>query len=91
MSLVNQYSHEGEILSRLTIVEESLDHDVWGNYIDVEINGEEEELFILEVANKYVKRKHRIIKNGKKLGKGIRARIDELKRRGVKSRRRGRK
>jgi len=76
---------------RLVIEEDSLDHDVWGCYIDVEASSEEEELFILEVANKYVKREHRIIKNGKKLGKRIRARIDELKRRGVRARRRGRK
>ena len=48
-------------MPRLTIVEESLDHDVWGNYIDVEVADEDEELYILEIAGKHVKRKHRIM------------------------------
>ena len=52
-------------MPRLTIVEESLDHDVWGNYIDVEVMDEDEELYILEIASKHVKRK----KRGKKRGK----------------------
>lgn len=78
-------------MPRLTIVEESLDHDVWGNYIDVEVADEDEELYILEIAGKHVKRKHRIMKDGKELKKSIKDRIDELRKKGRKPKKRGKK
>ena len=75
-------------MRRLRIEEDSLDHDVWGNLIDVEVADEGEELIVLEVAKKYVSRRHRVMHDGKPIGKTIAERIRELKERGVKKRRR---
>ena len=74
---------------RLTIIEKNFDHDVWGNHIDLEVSDEDEELYILEIADRHIKRLHRILKDGKDLRKSIKERIDELRRKGRKPKKRG--
>ena len=76
---------------RLRIEEKPHDHDVWGNLIDVEVEGEGEELAVLELAQRYVKREHTVERDGKPIGKPIDERVIELKGKGVRPRRRGRR
>jgi len=74
---------------RLRIEEESIAHAVWGNLIDVEVKDEPEELAVLEFANRYMKRVHKIYHHGKDIKKTITERIKELKDKGVRGRKRG--
>ena len=74
---------------RLRIEEKPHNHDVWGNLIDVEVEGEGEELAVLELAKRYVKREHTIKHDGRAIGKSIDERIEELRGKGVKGRGRG--
>jgi len=76
---------------RLRVEEDSLDHDVWGSLIDVEVKDESEELAILEFANRYVKREHKIFHRGEDIKKTIAERVKELKDKGVKGKKRGEK
>ena len=76
---------------RLRIEERPLDHDVWGNLIDVEVGDEGEELYVLELAQRYVKREHVIEHDGKPIEKSIGERVMELRGKGARPRRRGAK
>lgn len=69
---------------RVRVEEEPLDHDVWGNLIDIEVRDEDEELKVLEIASKHVKRNHKLFRDGVETKKSIPKRIEELRKRGRK-------
>lgn len=66
-------------MTRLRIEEEPLGHAIWGNLIDIEVDNEDRELKVLEIASKHIKRKHRIFRGGVELKKGLAERIEELR------------
>ncbi|RLG81213.1 MAG: hypothetical protein DRO09_02175 [Thermoprotei archaeon] len=74
---------------RVRVEEEPLDHDVWGSLVDVDVRDEGEALSVLEGVARYVGRGHRVAVGGKRLRKRLEEIIDEMKRKGVKPRRRG--
>jgi len=76
---------------RLRIEEVSIVRAIWGSLIDVEIKDESEEVAILEFANRYIARPHKIVQNGRDIGKTIAERLEELKDKGVKGRKRGKR
>jgi len=64
---------------RIRIVEEDYGPGIWGSYIDVKVKDDEQELKVLDLADRRIKRKAEFQRNGKPAG-DFRKRRDELRR-----------
>jgi hypothetical protein len=74
---------------RLTIEEEPIAHAVWGSFIDVEVADEGEELAVLELAERFIKRRHSLKHDGEEVSKTVAERVRELRGKGVFGKTRG--
>jgi len=66
-------------MTRIRIIEEDYGPGIWGSYIDIKVKNDEEELKILDLANRRIKRKTEFQRGGKLAG-DFRKRKSELRR-----------
>jgi len=76
---------------RLKIEEETLNHDIWGSSVDLEVEDEAEELGILEVLEKHLIRPAKVFHDDKELPESALERAKGLRQKGVKGKKRSEK